>query len=346
MSFIGFTVKASTWISNSHGLYDYESRNVSEKTYRCYGRHPSYRMLRKGLDVTLVTESAGCQMIRGDPEVETIAKLSEDPLEGGYLVVGVDPIEDWELRHPTSEPDSEDMIKAQERLKFWMIVRSLKDSSSLALKEGQSIKLGRLAFKLKKVVLESDETSVETEKNDLFTGEIDHWPRREADVNNCRVCLSELSEAIQPDPLVSACKCAGSMKWIHLSCLRTWMRGRLNMTSVKKICRIHIWQNDDSATCVFWRPLECELCQHPYPTFLETDQVGCELNQKLELLEIPKPAVPFIVLGKSPDRKRAILHTESHHYPNSETGYHFVSFKSRSSVILVMRSKDKITLLF
>lgn len=39
--FNGFTVKSSTWISDSHGLYDYESNNVSAKTYRCYGRSES-----------------------------------------------------------------------------------------------------------------------------------------------------------------------------------------------------------------------------------------------------------------------------------------------------------------
>lgn len=36
--FYGFTLKSSTWVSDSHGLYDYETHNVSAKTYRCHGR--------------------------------------------------------------------------------------------------------------------------------------------------------------------------------------------------------------------------------------------------------------------------------------------------------------------
>lgn len=66
----------------------------------------------------------------------------------------------------------------------------------------------------------------------------------------CRICLSD--EETSTDPLISPCACSGSLRWVHLNCLRTWMHGRL---SAKPENGAH------GATCFYWRPLECELCK-------------------------------------------------------------------------------------
>ena len=36
----------------------------------------------------------------------------------------------------------------------------------------------------------------------------------------CRICLAEEEET--SNPLISPCKCAGSMRFIHHLCLKTW----------------------------------------------------------------------------------------------------------------------------
>jgi E3 ubiquitin-protein ligase DOA10 len=43
----------------------------------------------------------------------------------------------------------------------------------------------------------------------------------------CRVCLDEASSKI--NPLLSVCSCAGSAKFIHFECLKTWLEGKLNL---------------------------------------------------------------------------------------------------------------------
>jgi len=35
----------------------------------------------------------------------------------------------------------------------------------------------------------------------------------------CRICLSEEGDDAVANPLFSPCKCAGTMKYIHLNCL-------------------------------------------------------------------------------------------------------------------------------
>jgi len=40
----------------------------------------------------------------------------------------------------------------------------------------------------------------------------------------CRICLMEDNEA--DNPLITPCKCSGSMRFIHHACLKTWFHGK------------------------------------------------------------------------------------------------------------------------
>ena len=67
----------------------------------------------------------------------------------------------------------------------------------------------------------------------------------------CRICL-EKSEG-EENPLLTPCKCAGTMKFIHLKCLQKWLRGRTVMK-----------QNSVSTTIIY-KSLSCELCKTVFP---------------------------------------------------------------------------------
>eukprot|EP00434_Breviolum_minutum_P015873 symbB.v1.2.013987.t1/scaffold1006.1/size144824/8 len=43
----------------------------------------------------------------------------------------------------------------------------------------------------------------------------------------CRICL--LEGPGEDDPLIAPCQCKGSIEYVHLGCLRHWIRGRLNL---------------------------------------------------------------------------------------------------------------------
>jgi len=67
----------------------------------------------------------------------------------------------------------------------------------------------------------------------------------------CRICLMEDEEV--GNPLISPCKCAGSMRFIHHGCLKIWFSNR------------RVVKHSNIVTTYFWKNLECELCKHPYP---------------------------------------------------------------------------------
>lgn len=72
-------------------------------------------------------------------------------------------------------------------------------------------------------------------------------PRSQNGVQVCRICLCD--EVTYDNPLISPCKCDGTMKMIHIECLRSWLNSKCTIkdhNSVKTHC---------------WKAMECELCK-------------------------------------------------------------------------------------
>lgn len=68
----------------------------------------------------------------------------------------------------------------------------------------------------------------------------------------CRICLGE--ENTKADPLLSPCKCAGTMRMIHLECLREWLNSKRTQ------------KDGDQVVTYCWKAIECELCQVRFPS--------------------------------------------------------------------------------
>jgi E3 ubiquitin-protein ligase DOA10 len=66
---------------------------------------------------------------------------------------------------------------------------------------------------------------------------------------SCRICLDESDT---PDnPFITPCKCDGSMKHIHLTCLREWLDSK------------RVSQKLEGVYSYYWEELSCELCKEP-----------------------------------------------------------------------------------
>lgn len=61
-----------------------------------------------------------------------------------------------------------------------------------------------------------------------------------------------MSEEETDHPLISPCSCTGSMRFIHLNCLREWLEGKKHMKETH-VVNSYIWKN-----------LECEICKTQY----------------------------------------------------------------------------------
>ena len=112
----------------------------------------------------------------------------------------------------------------------------------------------------------------------------------------CRICLMEDNEV--DNPLFAPCKCAGSMRFIHHQCLKTWFANKRVMKQTQIV------------TTFFWKNLECELCKTAYP--YETRSL--DGKKMLNIIEYDTPQsqygedVYYIVLESISSNTSKVIH--------------------------------------
>lgn len=66
----------------------------------------------------------------------------------------------------------------------------------------------------------------------------------------CWICLNE--DQSFENPLLEVCKCTGTMRFIHYTCLKEWIASKIHYK-----LQAHIWSYN-------WKNLICELCKTKY----------------------------------------------------------------------------------
>ena len=92
----------------------------------------------------------------------------------------------------------------------------------------------------------------------------------------CRICLSE--EHIKENPLIHPCNCDGTMKYIHLQCLRLLIQSKIKKTET------------DYCKVLTFKKLECEICKTAFP-----EKISIK-GALYSIIEIDKPNKDYIIL--------------------------------------------------
>ena len=106
----------------------------------------------------------------------------------------------------------------------------------------------------------------------------------------CRICLGEENEI--ENPLICPCKCSGTMKHIHIECLREWLKSKQSFKSnlaVKTYC---------------WKALECELCRVRFPSVIYAENS----KKYIELTTFDIPDNNYLVLESVTMQNIKIVH--------------------------------------
>jgi hypothetical protein len=239
-------VIASTWARDSHDLFDFEAHQLHTKTFNITS---SSKCLRNGTDVQVVADNADAPE-GADPLLRIVRR------EGNFWV--------------------DKASSASNSKKLWLVVRDLATNGH-KLSEGDVIKLGRFKFRVRQLVGSGNGAQPELKLDDNGTVcQVDASRNKEDDTRCCRICLLE-GPGDDDDPLIAPCDCKGSIEYVHLGCLRHWIRGRLNLP-------------DTPMGSYFYRPLPCELCKSVYPTQIMQD------SDRVPLVEVPQTQPPFVVL--------------------------------------------------
>ena len=115
----------------------------------------------------------------------------------------------------------------------------------------------------------------------------------------CRICYIE--EDTEENPLIQPCICSGSMKYIHLNCLKHWI-------STKSLIKI---EGNQNYTKYKIKPVECELCKSKLPDYIRhNSKLYCILEHSdyenyisIECLSIDKRKNRFLYIGNLENKK-------------------------------------------
>lgn len=254
-SFSPLQVTTQTWTRDSHDLFDFEASTLHRKEFSVQNR---VTFFRKDTDV-YKTEPQEPQLPHSDPLLQVAQK---DEMH-------------W-VDRPTNSSSSSNK-------RLWLVVKD-SETKGRALAENDIMKLGRFKFRVRQMVGatgEATQPELKLEERDGTCPPCRTDDPEDMEISKtapCRICLMEGSgDEGDYDPLIRPCKCKGSIAYVHLGCLRHWIKGRLNFS-------------DGQNGTYFYRSLACELCKHTYPTYVHTG------STKETLVEVPKTQPPFIVL--------------------------------------------------
>jgi hypothetical protein len=200
--------------------------------------------------------------------------------------------------------------------RLWIVIKSTFYDNKYGhrLREGDKIKLGKIMFKVREM---KSEDFQETEKNE-FKSNLPQYQKLQLNTNFyssktlkinpkvtktkmsliCRICLSE--EIDEDDPLINPCGCTGSVRFIHLKCIRRWLNSKIVSKSFSFLT-IHSLKN-----------FECEICKVNIPERIKFR------NEILSLVEYQKPDSNYVILESISREKRDnryiyIIHMKNKH---------------------------------
>jgi len=252
-------IRGVTWQRDSHGLFDYESRQTSTKSFKTQSNCKLIRnqnaleLQSLSKDISLLSEEAKslCQIRYDDCKLLSRAECF-------YLENLNEQLIDYNDEHAVSQRD-----EAPDRL--WLVIRSLRGqegqrvNSNSPLQEYKiekfdTIKLGRVKFRIKdKKTAHMQLCSQELLSQELKEAKEVRVSAEETPECHCRFCWENWSTV--EDPLITPCKCAGSVGLLHYSCLCKWLEGKVSKKT----------HADDTVTSYSWKSFECEICKQAYP---------------------------------------------------------------------------------
>lgn len=117
--------------------------------------------------------------------------------------------------------------------------------------------------------LETIESSDRESKDQEASGNKEDPASSSTNSGQCKYCWG--SESTFENPCIVACKCTGSVGFIHFKCLKNWLELKATMKVLGNI------------QTIFWRNFECELCKQAYPYIFKVEE------KIYKLVDIKKP---------------------------------------------------------
>jgi hypothetical protein len=213
-------VKSMVWERVSHGLFDYESHEItrSQFSFKSSGiiirdeNIVEFKDYEDSLSYSKEEES--------DPKVLAYARLISD---NEYL------IQPRDGNQPLNN-------------RMWIIVRSIKvngRNEGYAVQPNDIIKIGRVVLRVRELNTDNCLAKETLDEEFMEVTTLQDEPENE---ELCKFCW--IGEETEDNPKMCPCSCTGSMRYIHFKCLQHWMDTR-KQEKVENGVHSLTWKNFD-----------------------------------------------------------------------------------------------------
>lgn len=245
------TITTKSWIKDTSDLFDFEATNLSTKSYT----------VREKNTFVLVNDKDEVSFADSEKDIDSSAiVLGQVKNEDGYWVIP--PLQSEFYGGAFSRNNIDRM---------WGIV---KGNTSQEIGEGDIIKLGRVRLKISKIVFDKDinyttnynNYCMKSVNNNATSVNVSNIANEDVSLTSrsqlsmldnkicCRICYRNDNDST--DPLISPCKCTGSMAYIHYRCLKSCIDSRITK------------KEDEVSMTYLIKSYSCEICRAPYPRFI------------------------------------------------------------------------------
>lgn len=229
---MGMFVKSMVWERKSHGLFDYESREISRSQFSF---KQSGLLVREDREVLFKDHADSISDIEDEEDPKLLANARQVS-ESEYFIQPRD--------------DNQPLTN-----RLWLIVRSLKKNEipmGYKIQPNDIIKIGRVMLRVTELNSEYHMgAKAEDEEFDDVTTLKDEPENEDA----WKFWWS--SDETEDNPKMCPWNWTGSMRYIHFKWLQQWMDSRKQS------------KNQGGVYSIIWKNFDWEICKEPYPYVFE-----------------------------------------------------------------------------
>ncbi len=269
-------INCVTWLKDTEDLFDFEASNTTEKKYIFSDFDKDYFIIKSKNDkdnknkekIDFINNNQIKQKILTDSSTKILGVIKYNKIKSNIKIIN-----SYKSRKINNYNNLFKPEICERCYELFPI------DEYMSINEGDIIKIGRIRIKFDKISFKSKNKSlyenieqdpaktnllqeskelIDTSVNKMMvTSIINPNSERDAEIKSKYVCrLCYLSESTITDPLISPCNCSGSMKYIHLSCLKNSIKLKYHQKK-SEYYEMFLFQN-----------YHCEICLSTYPKYI------------------------------------------------------------------------------
>ena len=278
--FSSLIIKTKIWKKDTDDLFDFEAEDIKKNEIKINSFYPETYLISNNEEIFILNSNQDLQLKSNKNYDSSFLILSEINYSNNSFIIN-NPIHSFNLK---------EIIKKKNQItRTWKISQRNKESE---IKEGDIIKLGRVRLKFDKICIKNNlieqnkinilkqntnnvhnnsyynlnlsNNNITNVNQSLNESKISNDKNIHENINEesssnhkyyCRICYRSDSDI--ENPLISPCKCSGSMQYIHYKCLKHF----IDIKMQKKA--------DENFKFYTWKNFECEICKYEYPKYLK-----------------------------------------------------------------------------